>query len=153
MSRAHGGLFARLQRQVAAFAMILLCVAALPSRAEQYVSVGAYQVHYIVVGTTFLSPEVARRYGLDRNRDVAMINISVLRAGKPVPARVTGVARDLLSREQALRFREIRELPAVYYLATMRFEDQEHWRFLLDVQPQGEPAPLRVRFEQRMYVE
>ena len=153
MTRAHGGLFARLQRQVAAFAMILLCVAALPSRAEQYVSVGAYQVHYIVVGTTFLSPEVARRYGLDRNRDVAMINISVLRAGKPVPARVTGVARDLLSREQALRFREIRELPAVYYLATMRFEDQEHWRFLLDVQPQGEPAPLRVRFEQRMYVE
>ena len=153
MSRAHGGLFARVQRQVAAFAMILLCVAALPSRAEQYVSVGAYQVHYIVVGTTFLSPEVARRYGLDRNRDVAMINISVLRAGKPVPARVTGVARDLLSREQALRFREIRELPAVYYLATMRFEDQEHWRFLLDVQPQGEPAPLRVRFEQRMYVE
>ena len=153
MTRAHGGLFARLQRQVAAFAMILLCVATLPSRAEQYVSVGAYQVHYIVVGTTFLSPEVARRYGLDRNRDVAMINISVLRAGKPVPARVTGVARDLLSREQALRFREIRELPAVYYLATMRFEDQEHWRFLLDVQPQGEPAPLRVRFEQRMYVE
>ena len=153
MSRAVRGLLAHLRLRIAVLTLIMLGVAALPARAEQYVSVGAYQVHYIVVGTTFLSPEVARRYGLDRNRDVAMINISVLRAGKPVPARVTGVARDLLSREQALRFREIRELPAVYYLATMRFEDQEHWRFLLDVQPQGEPAPLRVRFEQRMYVE
>jgi hypothetical protein len=147
----HARLHARLR--VAMFALFALGMAALPVRAEQFISVGAYKVHYVVVGTTFLSPEVARRYGLDRNRDVAMINISVLRAGKPVPARVTGVARDLLSREQPLRFREIREQPAVYYLATMRFEDQEHWRFLLDVQPQGEPAPLRVRFEQRLYEE
>ncbi len=144
------------QRRAQSTAFALLCaylLAMLPARAEQFVSVGAYQVHYVVVGTTFLSPEVARRYGLDRNSDVAMINVSVLRAGKPVPARVSGVARDLLSREQVLRFREIREAPAVYYLSTLRFEDQEHWRFVLDVQPQGEPAPLRVRFEQRIYEE
>ena len=123
------------------------------AHAEQFVSVGAYQVHYVVIGSTFLTPEIARRHQLERNRDVAMINISVLRSGKPVAARITGVARDLLSRELTLRFREVREPPAIYYLSQLRFSEQEHWRFSLKVQPIGEPAPLTVQFEQRIYRE
>jgi hypothetical protein len=138
---------------ITGFALLCALACAQLARAEQFVSVGAYQVHYIVVGSTFLTPEIARKYGLERNRDVAMINISVLKGGKPVPARITGVARDLLSRETVLPFREVRELPAIYYLSSLRFEEQEHWRFVLSVQPQGEPAPLQVRFEQRLYPE
>ena len=100
-----------------------------------------------------LTPEIARRYRLERNREVAMVNISVLRNGKSVAARISGVARDLLSREIALGFREVREPPAIYYLAQLRFTEQEHWRFRLSVQPVGEPAPMAVQFEQRIYVE
>ena len=122
-------------------------------RAEQFVSVGAYQVHYVVIGSTFLTPEIARRHQLDRNREVAMINISVLRGGKPVAARITGIARDLLSREIPLAFQEVREASAIYYLSQLHFSEQEHWRFRLSVQPVGEPTPLAVQFEQRIYIE
>ena len=145
---------ARQLHRITAWLMLLaLCATATIAQAEQYVSVGAYRVHYVVIGSTFLTPEIARRYRLERNREVAMVNISVLRDGKPVAARITGFARDLLSREIALSFREVREPPAVYYLSQLRFSEQEHWRFRLKVQPVGEPEPLAVQFEQRIFVE
>ncbi len=148
-SGAHG----QRHRIIAWLVFLALCAAAPAVHAEQYVSVGGYQVHYVVIGSTFLTPEIARRHHLERNREVAMVNISVLRDGKPVAARITGVARDLLSREIALTFREVREPPAIYYLSQLRFSEQEHWRFRLNVQPVGEPEPLSVQFEQRIYVE
>ncbi len=142
-----------IHRTAAWLLLLALCATATAVRAEQYVSVGAYQVHYVVIGSTFLTPEIARRYRLERNREVAMVNISVLRDGKSVAARISGVARDLLSRETALGFREVREPPAIYYLSQLRFSEQEHWRFRLNVQPVGEPQPMAVQFEQRIYVE
>ena len=152
VAHTNSALRGQLNRIAAWLLLLALCVAT-SARAEQYVSVGAYQVHYVVIGSTFLTPEIARRYHLERNREVAMLNISVLRDGKPVAARITGVARDLLSREIALTFREVREPPAIYYLSQLRFTEQEHWRFRLNVQPVGEPEPLAVQFEQRIYVE
>ena len=82
-----------------------------------------------------------------------MINISVLRGGKPVAARISGIARDLLSREISLAFQEVREASAIYYLSQLHFSEQEHWRFRLSVQPAGEPTSLTVQFEQRIYIE
>ena len=136
-------------------ALTLVCggVFCVPAQAEQVVHVGVYDVHYVVLGTMFLSADVARQYGIARAKNIALINISVLRNGRAVAAKIQGRARDLLERRIELPFREIKERTSVYYIASLQFREQEHWRFELRVTPAGESEPLDVRFEQQIYVE
>ena len=136
---------------LALLALTLICCT--PARAEQVVHVGAYDVHYVVIGTTFLSAAVARQYDIAHASDLALVNISVLLHGQPVAARIQGRARDLLDRSVDLPFREIKERTSVYYIASLRFSEQEHWRFELKVTPVGATDALDVRFEQKIYVE
>lgn len=123
------------------------------AEAEQVLHLGAYDVHYVVLGTTFLNPDVAKQYGIERGKDLAFVNISVLRNGQPIAAQIQGRARDLLDRRVDLRFREIKERTSVYYIAVLHFSDQEHWHFELKVTPVGMTTPLDVKFAQRLYAE
>ena len=100
---------------------------------------------------TFLKPEVAADYGVVRGRDRAFINLSVLDPeGTPVPAAVSGTMVNLLSQSEPLRFREVREGEAIYYLAEFKHTDRDTLRFAVDiVAPDGEARQLK--FQQRMY--
>ena len=135
------------------FLLTILLGCGTSAHAEQVIHVGAYDVHYVVLGTTFLSAEVARRYGIERAADLAFVNISVLRNGKSVATKIRGQARDLLEHAVELPFREIKEFASVYYIASLKFKDQEHWRFALQITPVGEADPLEVSFQQQLYVE
>lgn len=129
----------------------LLMLGAAGAWAEQKVQLGPWEVHYVVVGTTFLKPEVAADYGVVRGRDRAFINLSVLDPeGTPVPAAVSGTMVNLLSQSEPLRFREVREGEAIYYLAEFKHTDRDTLRFAVDiVAPDGEARQLK--FQQRMY--
>ena len=84
------------------------------AQAEQMQKIGEYEVHYIVVPTTFLQPHIARQYGLTRSRNRALVNVSVLLNNKPVQAKITGEYKNLLSQIIPLSFSEVREGSAIY---------------------------------------
>ena len=97
--------------------------------AEQKKQIGQYEVHYIVIPTTFLQAKVADEYDLVRGRDRSLINISVLDANNiPVTVQITGSTRNLLEQRQEFDFRKATEGEAVYYLAILRHADEEHHR-------------------------
>ena len=56
------------------FALLILAV---PGRAQQSEMFGPYELHYSVVNTTFLAPEVASTYGIVRATDRAILNLAV----------------------------------------------------------------------------
>lgn len=130
---------------------VCLCAAMTSAWAEQKMTFGEYEVHYIVLPTTFLNAEIADKYDLPRGRDRALVNISVLDAdGIPVKAQVTGSTQNLLGQRQQLSFAEVTEGSAVYYLALLRHADQEFHQLSLDVKlPDGQVGELR--FQQKMY--
>lgn len=130
---------------------LLMMLGAVGAGAEQKAQLGPWEVHYVVVGTTFLKPEVAAAYEVTRGRDRALMNISVLDAeGTPVHADVSGVMINLLSQREPLRFREVQEGAAIYYLAEFKHTDRDTLRFAVDiVPPDGEAQQLT--FQQRMY--
>ena len=51
---------------------------ALPAAADQFKSFDGVDVHYIVVNTLFLQPDVAARYNVVRANDRAIVNLSVI---------------------------------------------------------------------------
>ena len=138
------------------FRALLLGLGALGAtltHAEQFQALGDHEVHYVVFPTTFLQAKVADQYGLTRGRDRALVNISVLGPdGAPVPATVTGRSENLLGQRQVLKFVEVKEDYAIYYLALLTHADEEHHRIAIDVTLENGRSG-EIRFTQKMYWE
>jgi len=141
------------------FMMCLLSLPAWADRGEQKQVFGQFEVHYIGLTTSFLTPEVARAYGIERSGKMGMLNISVLKnpgddqLPKPRIAKVTGSLKNLIGQSKSLEFKEIKETNAVYYIATFRFDEEEVYRINLQVQPEGVNRSFDVKFSQRFYEE
>jgi len=138
----------------------ILCLAALLAStavySEQSQQVGPFEVHYIAFPTTFLSPEIARQYDIVRGKDRALVNLSILDAqGKAVTATVEGTMKNLPGQILPLKFVEVREGDALYYLASARYTDQEIVRFKIEFSPTADSTPqsYKLEFQQKLYWE
>jgi len=94
----------------AVFFMALTLSFSPAARSEQSKKVGAYNVHYVAFASTFLSPEMARKYNVVRGRNRALINISVLNQdNSPVRAKLNGTVKNLPGQILRLNFEEVVE--------------------------------------------
>ncbi|WKE66174.1 DUF4426 domain-containing protein [Gallaecimonas kandeliae] len=138
-----------------ALAVILLLAWQLPASAEQMMKFGQYDVHYQALPTTFLTPQVASTYHIERSRYQGLVNIAVLDSGNnqaAVAADLKGEARNLLGNVIELKFKEIREGNAIYYIATLPYTNEERFRFSIDITPPGGKT-FTLKFEQQFYVD
>ena len=132
---------------------LLLALATAPGHAEQRQSFGGWDVHYVVLPTGFLKPDIAAQYGITRGRDRALVNISVLDpAGVPRKVTIEGTVKNLLGQLLPLTFREVTEGEAVYYLAAVKHTHEEVLRF--EILLSAPEAPLmQLKFQQKLYWE
>lgn len=136
-----------------ALALTLTLLLAHPAAAEQFAAVGEVEVHYVVVNTLFLEPDIAARYGLVRGADRAILNVSVIGPdGTPRDASVEGTVRNLLEQEATLAFQRIDEGEAIYFIAPLKVTDQDVLRFDVAVDDRRGNTG-RVQFLERMWVD
>lgn len=119
--------------------------------AQNSLTRGDYVVHYNAIPSTTIAPEVARQYAITRSANRALLNVAVLRQGRPVAAKLTGSATNLAGQRQDLAVREVREGEAIYYLAEPRVGDHETLAFEIDVLPEGAQEPIVIRFRQEFF--
>ena len=144
----------------APFTTLLLLVAAAlapPVLADNSTRAGDYVVHHNAVPAASVAPDVARRYGITRSVNRALINITV-RQGEPgadraVQATVKLAATNLNGQRQVLRAGEVREGDAVYYLAEARISGNDTLVFELEVTPGGATAPITATFQQEFFAQ
>lgn len=130
---------------------MLSLMLALPAVAERKHSVGEHDVHYSAFNSSFLQPDIAAAAGLVRSKTQGVVNVSVLKAGKPVAAQVSGSVKNLLGQDYPLTFKQLKEGDeAIYYLAQFPFESREVLRFNLNVRPSG-AAPIDFDFTQEFF--
>jgi hypothetical protein len=124
--------------------------------AEQKQQVGHYDIHYMALGSTFLTPSIAKSYGIERSRYTGLINIAVLDnsiEGKPaVAVEISGVANNLLDARMDLSFKEIREGDAIYYIAQVPYRDDQEINFQIDIK-RGNELNTNLKFKQKFYVD
>ena len=77
--------------------------------AEQKVTKGDWDIHYIAFPSSFIKPETAREYNLERSRYMAIVNISVLNSStqKAQNVSLTGNAKNLLGQTKQLSFKKV----------------------------------------------
>ena len=130
---------------------LLAALLTLPALAERKHSVGEYDVHYSAFNSGFLQPDIAAAAGLTRSKTQGVVNVSVIKGGKPVAAQVSGVVKNLLGQDRPLGFKQLKEGDeAIYYLAQFPFDSQETLRFALTVQPTG-AEPVSFEFTQEFF--
>lgn len=123
------------------------------AQAEIKKTLGDWDVHYIALNSTFLTPEVARANKILRSSKNALLNISVLnkRTKEAQVVNMTGTARNLLGTTKELTFTEVKEGDAIYYLASVSFSHKEVLRFNIDI-TQGKVRQT-LQFQETMYVD
>lgn len=123
--------------------------------AENMKKLGSMNVHYMAIGSTFFTPEIAKAYGITRSRYNGLINISVLdntKAGNPAKAiSINGQAKNNLGQFKDLEFTEIKEGDAIYYLAQVSYNNEETLYFTLEINDGKEQQTLK--FSQKFYVD
>ncbi|WOJ97512.1 DUF4426 domain-containing protein [Congregibacter brevis] len=141
---------------LSSFVMLCLFVVA-PVQAQLSERFGDYELHYSVVNTTFIEPEIAAQYGLARGSRRAIINLSLrehLEDGSTVAREMDldGRSWDLTQAQVNFDFVEVREGPAIYYIGEFKFINRE-WRFFeFDFTPSGSDEVLNFEFKQQMYI-
>lgn len=121
--------------------------------AEQKITKGNWDIHYIAFPSSFVKPDTAKQYNLQRSRYMAVVNISVLDAASQEAqyVNVSGVAKNLLGQTKTLEFKRVVEGPAVYYLAQVGYRNEEIFNFSIDVQ-QGERTET-IKFKNKFYTD
>ncbi|AVX91709.1 DUF4426 domain-containing protein [Pseudomonas koreensis] len=124
----------RLITVLLAACLSLSAVAADAIKGERKEVFGDVTVHYNTFNSTFLTPEIAKAAELIRSKNQGVINVSVIKDGKPLIANVTGTIKDLTSQSVTLNFRQVTEQGAIYYIAQYPVEQQETRTFEIKVQ-------------------
>lgn len=123
--------------------------------AENMKKLGSMDIHYMAIGSTFFTPEIAKVYGITRSRYNGLINISVLdntKAGSPAKTvSITGKAKNNLGQFKSIEFTEVKEGDAIYYLAQIKYSNEETINFTLAINDGNEQQTLN--FSQKFYVD
>ncbi|WP_273825210.1 DUF4426 domain-containing protein [Pseudomonas asplenii] len=99
---------------------------------------GDITVHYNTFNSTYLQPDIAKATELVRSKNQGVINVAVLKAGKPVVAQVSGAVKDLTNKSLPLTFKQITEQGAIYYIAQFPVPQQENRTFEIAVTSGGQ---------------
>lgn len=115
-----------------------------------------YTVHFSVFTSTSIPAEIASLHDITRGKDIALVNITVIDNDKDnafgQSATVTGTATNLLQQQKSLSFKEIKEPGTTYYIASMRFINEEIFHFNIEVDPPGSDGPYQLKFSKTLYV-
>ncbi|MBK5353637.1 DUF4426 domain-containing protein [Pseudomonas sp. TH41] len=103
-------------------------------KGERQETFGDVTVHYNTFNSTFLTPDIAKAAELVRSKNQGVINVSVIQEGKPLMAQVSGSVKDLTSQTVPLKFKQITEQGAIYYIAQYPVDQQEIRTFEIKVQ-------------------
>ncbi len=121
--------------------------------AEEKTQLGSWDVHHIVLATSFLTPQIAKANSIVRSKFNSFVNISVLDSDdkKAQNVSVTGTARNLLGNTKKLSFKKVVDGEAIYYLAVFSHANKESFRFEINIQQGNETQILKL--QQLMYVD
>ena len=119
------------------------------------VNIGEHVVHFSVLATDQLPPDVAKAYGIVRSPERAMLNVSVLKAAdnQAVTADVTVNVVNLTGQLKNVAMRQINEGDAIYYIGETRVANRETLVFDISVKPEGVNVASQVRFQRQFFTD
>ena len=133
---------------------LLISLWACQSLAQQSERFDQFELHYSIVYTTFLTAEIAAKFGIPRGKDKAMLTLSVRDAeagdieGRPM--EIEGRTWDLITGGN-MKVKEVKEGRATYYLVPFEFLDREYRFFEFTFTPEGANKAYNYKFQTQLW--
>ncbi len=147
-----------MRKHLAWFIGLICLVLSQMTVAENSTRTGGYTIHHNALTTDLLPAQVATAYRLQRSKNRALLNVSVIKdnpgsLGTPVRAEIRAVARTLFGQLRQIDMREVIEDKAIYYLADFPINHREILTFEFEILPEGERFPLRAGMQQEFWTD
>jgi len=133
---------------------LLISLWAFQSQAQQSERFDQFELHYSIVYTTFLTADIAAKFGIPRGKDKAMLTLSVRDAeagdieGRPM--EIEGRTWDLITGGN-MKVKEVKEGRATYYLVPFEFLDREYRFFEFTFTPEGANKAYNYKFQTQLW--
>ena len=133
---------------------LLISLWTIQSQAQQSERFDQFELHYSIVYTTFLTAEIAAKFGIPRGKDKAMLTLSVRDAeagdieGRPM--EIEGRTWDLITGGN-MKVKEVKEGRATYYLVPFEFLDREYRFFEFTFTPEGTDKAYNYKFQTQLW--
>ena len=133
---------------------LLISLWTIQSQAQQSERFDQFELHYSIVYTTFLTAEIAAKFGIPRGKDKAMLTLSVRDAeagdieGRPM--EIEGRTWDLITGGN-MKVKEVKEGRATYYLVPFEFIDREYRFFEFTFTPEGANKAYNYKFQTQLW--
>lgn len=111
-------------------------------------------VYYNVFNSSLITADIAKQYNLIRAKDRVYLNIAVVKKSGGygiAPRKIKGVYRNLLQQTFPLEFIEIKEATATYYLASIRFNNEDILHLDITVQPDYQSPESTFTITKKLY--
>lgn len=136
--------------------MTLVLGLAAASASAEVKTFGKHQVHYSIFPSTFLQPEIAREYNLQRSRSIGIINVSMFEEDEDgrietIGGSIEGDVKNDIQQSRPLNFRRISEGDSVYYIAQFQYSHSELLTFEFEARPRGGDRALPVRVAHSLF--
>jgi hypothetical protein len=137
-------------------AILLLCAFSLsafaadhtpPTREESF---GDVTVYYNAFASSMLQPAVAKAAGLTRSKGLNLLNVTVLKNGKPLPANVSGSYKALAGTSNPLAFRQVADHGSISYIAEVPVNQADTYTFNISVKA-GSDDSHSFSYDQQLY--
>lgn len=136
-------------------ALILLGTATVNAQDNTSYEMQDHIVYYNVFNSSLIPADVAKVYNLVRSRDRVYVNIALVKksGGNGIPAKLSGIYRNLMQQQQPLKFIEIKEATATYYLAPIRFNNEEILHIDIDISSLDQADAGKFTITKKLYTD
>lgn len=113
-------------------------------------------IYYNVFNSSLIPADVASTYNLIRAKDRVYINVAVVKKSGGygfAPSSLKGIYRNLMQQRFELEFIEIKEATATYYLAPIRFNNEEILHLDITVKPEVDTSETTFTITKKLYLD
>lgn len=108
--------------------------------AQRQQTFGDTTVYYNAFPSTFLTPDIAKTVEVTRSKGNAVLNVTLNKDGKNIPANVQGTVKTGDEKPVRLNFRQVGTEGEINYLAQFPVKGPQTFTFKVDVKAAGGAA-------------
>lgn len=113
-------------------------------------------IYYNVFNSSLIPADIANKHKLVRAKDRVYINVAVVKKSGGygfAPEKLSGIYRNLMQQRFPLEFIEIKEATATYYLAPIRFNNEDILHLDVTVQPEAGMPESTFTITKKLYLD
>ena len=111
----------------------------------------SYQIHYTALNSMLIPADIAKAHDIVRSKRRIVTNISVRKGDSAVAAKLVGRSINLFGQIFNMKFDEVVETGAIYYLSNQLIDERDTLNFEILVSPEDSESAYNLKFKRQYF--